>query len=136
MDQVYVKLSEDLSKQLFELNKEINSMYEKRDSLVKEIFERNKRSSEGTFKIDTDDKPFKRIRVIDNLDKIVSGETLYKSAGFSRYSVEISDLKNEPKSEVIEVSENVMAVKKDVESELSKKVNTKVKRKVKILNKY
>lgn len=79
-----------------EVNAKIEGLYEKRDKMIKKIMA-ERGSSQGVIKVDGDEKPFKRVTLVDNIERIMAGETLYKNAAFSRYSVDVSSLKNEPK---------------------------------------
>ena len=90
------KMPEKAVTALYTIDKKIKELYDRRDTIVKKVFAKLG-ECQGVVKVDGP-KPFLRVKITDSLDAFSKGDTLYRSAGISRYNADISLLKNEPKS--------------------------------------
>lgn len=94
------KLNEKEVQVLVQIDEKIKELREKQQSILKKLVTKHGGSVEGFVKIDNpgeDVKPYVRAVIVDNLEDFTSGEPLYRNTAFSRYTLDIARLKNEPK---------------------------------------
>jgi len=82
---------------LFTIDQRIDELYKKKAALVKKIVSISGPLSECILKVDGE-KPFARVKVIDQNKAFEDGSMIYKSSGISRYTSTISRLAKAPKS--------------------------------------
>lgn len=94
-------LTEKETRVMDQLNERIKELYEKRDLNTQKLIEKYGDGVSGHFKLDAPDaegKLWVRVTLKDNLAKFTSGEKLWGHTAFSRYELDVSRLKNEPKT--------------------------------------
>jgi len=80
----------------YEIDKRIQELQNKKIEQAKKIMLKSGPTS-GHLRIDGLEKPYVRVKLKDNANAFSMDECAYRTARFSRYEVEISALKNEPK---------------------------------------
>lgn len=92
------KLTPKEIKYFHDIDQKINELYELKRKAVTKIIEK-KGPCSGFIKLEGNniEKPFLRVTLKDQLEEIKEGLTLYRNTAFSRYHVEVTGLKNEPK---------------------------------------
>lgn len=91
------KLPEKVILAFAEIDNRIKKLYDKRLLMLQGAIKLYGVTS-GVIEVPKEPKPFLRVTLKDNLDDFKEGKPMYSSAAFSRYSVEISRLKNKPKT--------------------------------------
>ena len=81
------------------LKEKINKLYEEYDNTAKELLNKFGETT-VSYPLDKEDlegHKFIRLKVIDNVKKMQTGGTVYKTASFKAIELEIDRLKREPK---------------------------------------
>ena len=78
------------------IDEKIKALYEKKDTVVKAAIKKYGATS-GVVKVKDNEKPFLRGTVVDTLEDFKTGTPIFTSSAVSRFRVEISRLKNQPK---------------------------------------
>ena len=84
---------------LFSIDAKITSLYEKKDKLIKKIISTSGPSNELVLEVGGE-KPFARVKVVDQIKTIEEGTMLFKSVGIGRFTSTISRLAKAPKGAI------------------------------------
>lgn len=91
-------LSETEATALLKIEENINTLYEKRNKILASVAKRTG-TMEVVLKTDDADQPYRRVKVVDQLEEFSSGKPVYRNTAITRFSAVITKLKNAPKTE-------------------------------------
>lgn len=83
---------------IIKIDTKIKELYKKKDEVFQKLFKK-KGLATGFVKVEGEEKPFHRVKMVDNFseDVLEGKKPAFSTAKFSRYTFTIDKLKNEPK---------------------------------------